>query len=250
MPRNPSFLGRCFEAMLSDLTRRSFVCGSAATVAFGQTRPSVLEVFDHLLFGISDLDRGIDWVERRTGIRAVMGGVHPGRGTRNALLSLGGPHYLEIIAPDPAQRGVDPQFQLGGLTEPRLINFAVRTADIGATAASLERAGVHVIGPRDGSRRTASGSLLRWKSLAVESNFRSGEIDPIPFFIEWASDSTHPSKNAPGGCMIQALRFEHPRADELITALRTMGLEAKVTQADQVRIIAVIQALRGRVELI
>jgi hypothetical protein len=110
-------------------------------LAVGETRMPVRDAFDHLVLGISDLDRGIDWVERRTGVRPAIGGVHPGRGTRNALISLGGLHYLEIIAPDPAQRGVDPQFQLNGLAEPRLIRFAVRTNDIRATAASLRRAG-------------------------------------------------------------------------------------------------------------
>jgi hypothetical protein len=210
---------------------------------------SVLEAFDHLLLGVSDLDHGIDWFERRARVRAVVGGVHPGRGTRNALASLGGDHYLEIIAPDPAQATADSQYQLSTLTEPRLINFAVKTTDIDSTAASLRRAGVQTIGPMDGSRRTASGALLRWKALRVESKFRSGEINPIPFFIEWAGDSTHPSKDAPTGCTIEDLRFEHPQADELKSALRSMGLEANVATADRARIIAIIQTPNGRLEL-
>ena len=103
-------------------------------LVFGQTPLPALDAFDHLLLGISDLDRGIDWIERHTGVQAIMGGVHPGLGTRNALLALGGAHYLEIIAPDPAQTVKHPQYQLSSLTEPRLINFAVKTNDIGVTA--------------------------------------------------------------------------------------------------------------------
>jgi Glyoxalase-like domain len=235
--------------MMGAVTRRSVVCGSAAMLALGQTRRSVRDVFDHLLFGVSDLDQGIDWFERHAGVRAVMGGVHPGRGTRNALVSLGGVHYLEIIAPDPAQTVRDRPFQLSTLTEPRLINFAVRTNNIDRTAASLRRAGVPAIGPREGSRRTASGGLLRWKALGVESRFQSGEIDPIPFFIEWASDSTHPSKNAPTGCVMEDLRFEHPRADELGAAWRAIGLEANVATGHQVRIVALVQTPKGHLEL-
>ena len=215
----------------------------------GQSRMSVRDVFDHLLLGVSELDHGIDWVEKHTGVRPAIGGVHPGRGTRNALISLGGPTIWKSSHRTGGSRGWIPQFQINGLPEPRLIRFAVRTIGIRATAASLRRAGEHPIGPTDGSRRTASGALLHWKTLGLDGKFRSGPVDPIPFFIEWAKDSIHPSKTAPTGCVIEDLHFEHPRADELRGALRVMGLDADVAQAKQARIIALVKTLTGRAEL-
>ena len=90
---------------------------------------------------------------------------------------------------------------------------------------------------------------MHWKALGLESRLQSGEINPIPFFVEWASDSTHPSKNAPRDCVMEDLRFEHPYADEPLAVLRALGREATVAPADQVRIIALVQTLKGRVEL-
>jgi hypothetical protein len=101
-------------------------------------------LLDHFILGCDDLDRGIDFVEQRTGVRAAFGGVHPGRGTRNALLSLGARKYLEIMAPDPAQQ-VTPQIpRLRELKEPRLVGWAAHPGDLEKFSAHL-REGRHSI---------------------------------------------------------------------------------------------------------
>jgi hypothetical protein len=58
-------------------------------------------MIDHLVYGVPDLAEAIDVIAQQTGVRARFGGRYPGRGTHNALISLGHRQYLEIIALDP-----------------------------------------------------------------------------------------------------------------------------------------------------
>ena len=204
---------------------------------------------DHLLLGIADLDRGIEWVEEKTGLKAVIGGSHPGVGTRNALLSLGGRRYLEIIAPDPEQAVYRSNHDVRSLTEPRLIAWAAATKDVEAAAARARQDGHRLYGPRDGSRARPDGKLLKWKTLGVLNDLGRGGIEPIPFLIEWAADSVHPSEDSPAGCELLSLEIEHPGAGEVGNVLGTLGIQTTVKLARVARIVATLSTPRGEVRL-
>jgi len=118
-----------------------------------QAASTARDVCDHLMLGAADLDVAIGWVEAATGVRAVPGGSHPGVGTRNALLSLGGRQYLEILAPDPHQPRLIPHYgYLRELQTPRLVGWAAQMQDGDALAARLRSAGLDVSGPTPAGR--------------------------------------------------------------------------------------------------
>src|SRR5277367_182111 len=132
------------------VSRRIFLAtsaGFALAPQFAFAKDGVPTVLDHILLGCNDLDRGIDFGEKHTGVRAAFGGVHPGRGTRNALLSLGDRHYLEIIAPDPQQPGAPDHYGLLRLTQPRLVGWAAHPGDLNELAARLRNANIAFDGP-------------------------------------------------------------------------------------------------------
>ncbi len=201
---------------------------------------------DHLLLGVPVLEEGIAWLEKKSGIKAIPGGRHPGLGTHNALLSLGDKQYLEIIAPDPTQTSLAPQFAFLQLaTRPRLLTWAARTNDIAALAAKAHAVNCELDGPLDGSRTRLDGKTLRWKTLFLQSEHSL----LMPFFIEWAAESLHPSEDSPAGCTLQAFTLEHPQPETLRAALRKLGLEANVQQAPQSGLYAILATPHGQVKL-
>ncbi|MGH9768847.1 MAG: VOC family protein [Blastocatellia bacterium] len=201
---------------------------------------------DHLILGASDLDQAVAWFEKTTGVKPIIGGVHPGRGTRNALVSLGGRQYLEILAPDPAQQGVSLKYDLNPLTTPRLIHWVSVTNDINLVVEKSRSAGLSPAGPRDGSRARPDGRMLKWRSLDVVNNER---VTLIPFFIQWAADSLHPSQDSPKGCELQSFGMEHPNPASVAETLRKLGIEAEIKQAKEARLRAVLKTPKGKVEL-
>lgn len=231
------------------LTRRSFLVSAAGALAAPRITWGVVgfpAMLDHILLGCSDLDRGIDFVQHHTIIPPAFGGVHPGRGTRNALLSLGEPmspeepnprRYLEIIAPDPDQTGVPDRLGLHKLTEPRIVGWAARPGDLEQFATRLRSAGISFDGPTPGSRKRPDGRLLQWKTL----NLHDDHGGLLPFFIEWSADTTHPSVDAPRGCHLESFELLTPDPDALAKVADQFGLGVPISKAAKPQLRAVIR---------
>ena len=207
------------------------------------------DAVDHLLLGTRDLDAGIEWVAKKFGVRAAVGGSHPGRGSRNALIAFRQRRYLEIIAPDPTQPPENLTRNLRTLEEPRLIAWASASTDLSALAKRLQERGQRVTGPLDGARIRPDGGKLAWRTLSLEEAFEQAGADPIPFFIQWSPESSHPSQDSPQGCDVIGFAIEHPKADAVRALLAQAGIDADVRQAKSCRLIATLDTPNGRVVL-
>ena len=229
------------------ISRRSFLAAAGSSLVAQSLYPlsigaaSVPSTLDHILLGCSDLDRGIDFVYQHTGVRAAFGGVHPGVGTQNALLSLGERHYLEIIAPDPKQPGATDSRGLKQLAEPHLVGWAAHPGDIQAFANRLTQQGVAFTGPQPGSRKRPDGRVLTWKIVALNDD-SSGFL---PFFIEWSTDSIHPSIDAPSGCHLVRFEALSPDPESLSKKALQLGLSVSISKASTPRLHATVAGPTG-----
>jgi hypothetical protein len=231
---------RSFLTMAGSLLLKQGMLPAPAqeTPAIPPLEDQVPPMLDHILLGSSDLERGIAFVEAHTGVRAAFGGVHPGRGTQNALLSLGERRYLEVIAPDPRQpHGNALAAKLETLAEPRLVGWAAHPRNLEALAAELQRAGIVAEGPTPGSRKRPDGQVLHWQTL----NLRDDASGLLPFFIEWGAGSPHPSSDAPAGCQLIRLELLTPDPARLAKLAAHMSLEVPIAKAAAPELHAVIE---------
>ena len=199
------------------------------------------ETIDHVILGIANLEAGIRSFAERTGATAEIGGQHPGRGTQNALASLGSPTYLEIIAP---VSGPPPGMEaLSNLNELTPVGWAIGTRDLDATKARLEAAGFTVSAPRPGSRVKPDGQRLEWRTAGVEI---PGGL--TPFLIEWGAQTAHPSTTSPDGCTLESLEIHSPQAESLLKLVKELSLDAEARISDAEKMIFTLQCPRGRVK--
>jgi len=239
--------------MSQPLSRRIFLALTGAALAVptmswaadDAEEDEVPALLDHIILGCNDLDLGMELVEQNTGVRPAIGGVHPGRGTRNALLSLGERRYLEIIAPDPAQQKIVHFPQIREMKEPRLIGWAVHPPDIAATAKLLRDNQITFQGPDDGSRKRPDGRVLNWKTI----NLADDRHGILPFFIEWSADSVHPSKDAPKKCELDYFTVMALDPAELSQVFKRIGVDAAIERSDKDRLRAHITGPKGELGL-
>jgi hypothetical protein len=209
--------------------------------------PSLLSNIDHLVYAAPNLAAGVEQVEKLLGVKAVPGGQHPGAGTRNFLIGLGDETYLEIIGPDPDQpKPAQPRrFAIDQLKAPRLVTWAAKSTDLAALVQNAKQHGVDLGQVQSGSRRRPDGVLLSWRLTASPSFIADGII---PFFIDWGA-TPHPASTLPKGCVLVALRAEHPNAERVRAMLSGIGVNLPVGAGSAPALVATIRTPRGEVEL-
>jgi hypothetical protein len=151
--------------------------------------PSPEVGIDHLILAVDDLQKGIESFAERTGVRPEFGGEHPGRGTANALVSLGGGRYLEILGPAGKGAKLDPSW-----------------------------------GDSLAYKTLTPVTTLAWKTAALDGP----QLDPMPFLIEWGDLAAHPSRTSPQGCELVRVAIRAPELEPLQKLLLTTGVEIQV----------------------
>ncbi|MGH9011379.1 MAG: VOC family protein [Acidimicrobiia bacterium] len=205
-------------------------------------------MIDHLVYATPDLDAAVEWVTAALGVRPTPGGRHPGLGTRNALLDLGGGAYLELIGVDreatAAADGPRP-FGLDRIAEPRLAAWAAKADGIDRCVARARRFGYDPGPVQSMSRRRPDGSELHWRLTSPGPH----SVELLPFLIEWADDAPHPSTTSAVGCRLVSFTGAHPEPDAVAPLLRALGVELAVEPAASAALRAVIEGPGGTVKL-
>ena len=207
----------------------------------------MLSKIDHVVYAVEDLNEGMNYIANRLGVMPVWGGQHLGKGTCNALLSLGTSSYLEIVAPDPDQ----PLFRgkrwlsVDEISRPQITRWAAKSDDLEGDRQLVKKMGLELGEVYNGSRLTDTGILLEWELTDPEQNIGNGVI---PFLINWRA-TAHPAQTLHRQCSLVRLQLAHPQAKRMQDLLQVLMIKMMVVEAPYPQVRAVIDSPQGRIEL-
>jgi Glyoxalase-like domain len=205
-------------------------------IMVGCTRNS--EKIDHVILAINDLDKGVAQFKSMTGIEPVYGGVHPNSFTHNALVSLSGNIYLEIIAPRADAQNVPEEFKKYDSLTPW--GWAINTKNIEVTKEKMKAYGFVSSENQPGSRSKPDGTLLSWTTFVLDDQ------KDFPFFIEWGKDVVHPSATSPKGCVLRELSITSTKEKSFVKLNSALNLGLKLSEGE-FKMKLVIETPKGEV---
>ena len=208
-------------------------------------------MIDHLVYATPDLEPSIAELAERLGVQPALGGRHLGRGTRNALVGLGGRRYLEIIGPDPEQgEPAEPRpFGVDALDGAGLVTWCARSSKPLADAVRAARdLGLEPGDPTPMSRLRPDGVRLEWVLTLPQTSGPFAGV--MPFLIDWGA-SPHPSDGAPGGVDLVQLRLAHPDPEKLHAVLAALGAGdgVELVEASRCAVSALVSTHDGVLQL-
>lgn len=197
---------------------------------------------DHLVWYCADLDRGRRFFTDSMDAAPVYGGIHPGEGTRNALLSLGDQTYIEILGRDPEQPEASIEAEVRALRGEGLYHWAVSGRDLAALKAAVAAAALEGGELVPGGRTLPNGKWLGWTCFGLK-NHGFGAL--VPFVIDWM-ESEHPAKAAPRGGRFIGIEAFTPEPRQLAKIYGVLGVEIPIREAASPALAVTIESGRGR----
>lgn len=196
---------------------------------------------DHIMFACLDLGEGIKEIESLTGVIPVFGGVHVGKGTQNALFSLGNnlgtDQYFEIIAPDPDQ----------DINSDLVKSFGIRTWAVASNDLLKQQQVADSLGYKSElvsmSRELPDGGLLEWRLLFIVGH---GFSYQFPFFIDWLG-KPNPSSATPVGCELQSFTIRSEESSGLIKILEAFDISNVTVEQGIAGMFAILSSPEGKV---
>jgi hypothetical protein len=87
--------------------------------------------------------------------------------------------------------------------------------------------------------------MLHWQTLNLDTD-RNGLL---PFFIQWGTDTMHPSVDAPAGCRLERFAVVSPDSASLSGEFQKLGIDVNVVSGNAVHLRATITGRKGKLVL-
>jgi len=204
---------------------------------------------DHLVYAVPNLDKAIDSLEQALGVRPKIGGQHLGKGTRNALLHLGGRCYLELLAADHDNADVAQPRWMGidAITKATMTRWAISSHDLAADSLVLKRYNHSMGHISTGQRQLSNGELLKWQMIMP---LALPTIEPVPFMIDWSSSTSHPTDSLDQLCRLERFELQISNNEPAIyTCLQELFPDCALTNGKQNKLVAVISGPKGTIHI-
>jgi len=191
---------------------------------------------DHVMICVPDLEKGMEQY-RKMGFNMHAGGVHPGKGTHNAI-AFTQDDYIELLAirdqaehqatagqPGNSHAGLAHFIAAGG----GLRYIILQSDDLTAEVAAMRARGIDVSDAMDRGRRTPAGQELRWKAAVL------GPRNPLPiFFIQHLTPIAERRKQVQGA-------GNHPNGVFTIERAYIVTPDAEAAAAQYAKVLGVPQ---------
>lgn len=203
---------------------------------------------DHIVYAVSNLEEGMAHFEQLTGVRPVFGGYHTTKGTKNALVRLGGTAYLELLAVDHENTTVSRSRWMGVdlVNEPMLTRWSLKSDNLALDSEVLKKHQADMGVIQGGERKTAVGDWLRWQMILP---LAEPLVEVVPFFTDWQNSSVHPAAALDDRCVIIELKLAHPNPAQVQATMDALAAGVVVEKGESPKISLHLQTPRGVVVL-